>query len=82
MGQHDVLAYLKKHRNRWFLARELMENFNVARGSIVRTLKVLEETNYIKSQLANKVIRDKSRLKKTTKLALAYSIKNGSNSNN
>ena len=75
MGQHDVLAYLKRHRNKWFLARELMKSFNVARGSIVRTLKILEETDYIKCQLANEVIRDKNRLKKTTKLAFAYSIK-------
>ena len=75
MGQHDVLSFLEKRKNRWFLARELMDEFKVARGSIVRTLKQLDKTGCIKAKLAYEVISNKNRLKRTTKLALAYSFK-------
>jgi DNA-binding MarR family transcriptional regulator len=75
MGQADVLEFLKKYKNKWFLAKELMCEFQVARGSIVRTLKRLEETDCIISKPAIQVIYEKDRIKKTTKLALAYKIK-------
>lgn len=75
MGQQDVLEFLKKKKDNWFLAKELMDEFQVARGSIVRTLKRLEETDCIISKPATQVISNKNRLKKTTKLALAYKIK-------
>lgn len=72
MGQGEILNFLRKNKGKWFLAYELMNYFKLARGSIVRTIKILVDRRDIEKRPAIDVIKDKTRIKTTATKANAY----------
>lgn len=73
MTQVEVLELLQ--REGWLLSSEIREKLNMGIGPCVRTIKKLLEYNFIVKEKASKVIKDKNRLKRTSKIAYAYNAR-------
>ncbi len=74
MGQYEVLKILE-NRNNWVLSKELLEITKMSDGGLYRILRILERSRYIVKKKAVNVIKETSRLNKSTKNAWAYKIR-------
>ncbi len=48
MGQQEVSDFLKKHKPKWFTAREISKGLNLSNSSVTVSLAKLKSRNYIK----------------------------------
>jgi len=47
MGQQEVYDLLRKYKNRWLSAREMIDKLKTSPGSVITSLKKLREDNVV-----------------------------------
>lgn len=74
VGQQQIFNLFKKKKT-WLLSKEIAKETGMTAGSLYRCLRILLNSEDIISTKARKVIKNKNRLKKSSKGAWAYKIK-------
>ena len=74
MGQQQIFSLLKNNKT-WLLSKEISEGTGMTPGSLYRCLKILLDKGDIINRKAMNVIKDKNRLKNSSRGAWAYKIK-------
>ena len=54
MGQQEIYIFLKKHRKKWFFAKEIANKLRVSPGSVLSSLKRLRKAKMVNYKLAKK----------------------------
>ena len=59
MGQQEVYDLLKRHRNKWLSAREMVDKLKISSGSVINSLKKLREGKIIGFKLEKRIANRK-----------------------
>ena len=54
MGQQEVYNFLKRHRNKWISAREIISKLKISQGAVAMSLSKLRKGKIINHKLAKK----------------------------
>lgn len=55
MGQQEVYNLLKRHRNKWFSTKEIVNKLRISSGSVANSLKKLREGKIIDFKLEKRI---------------------------
>jgi hypothetical protein len=59
MGQQEIFAFLKSHKNTWFTTRQISERLSASFGSVTTSLKRMRESRQV---TCKKTVAEFSRL--------------------
>jgi len=55
MGQQEVYTFLRRHRNKWFSAKEIMNKLKLSQGSVSMSLLKLRKGKIIDFKLEKEI---------------------------
>lgn len=61
MGQQEVYELLRRHRNKWFSAREIAEKLKMSSGSLMNSLKKLRKSKTVNYKLTKRATKSGSK---------------------
>ena len=71
MGQWEIYSFLKKHRGKWFIIRQLAEHLGSSPGSVASCVRRLQRVDL----LACKTVTWESKTTRTAREISAYRYK-------
>jgi len=53
MGQMEVFEFLKKHKDKWYLSKDIAKHFDTNYNNVVKNLCKLRNYGFIKTKVKN-----------------------------